>query len=303
MAADFSSRKARKEISGAACGGVELRFDWCLAVNDERRWAQFFSIADGKLVPRETIALLPEEVGDVAYGEIDAEGAAYDDGHFYAVGSHGLSRSSAEYRASQFFVFRFPVNRRTGKPGFSFSRSKVSSRIERSDKLRTLIARAPHVGAFAEKPLDANGVNIEGLAVRTGRMYLGFRGPSLAGNAFIMDVAVSAVFGRREPDTRVHALALGKDTGIRDLARVSDGLLVLAGPVNDQEVAWSIHFWSPDDNRLTKLATLDRDHDGLAETLLVLSEDEARGVTSYEVLVMYDGLRNGRPTRFRLQRR
>src|SRR3954464_2721240 len=86
------------------------------------------------------------------------------------------------------------------------------------------------------RDLEPNGLNLEGLAVVGGMLYAGLRAPSLDGSAFIVSTDVEPLF---TPDTplvpRVIPLALGRDTGIRDLALLPDGrLLVLAGPAQDQ---------------------------------------------------------------------
>ena len=42
--------------------------------------------------------------------EADAEGAAFDSGHFYAIGSHGTSRRKKEFQASRYSVYRIEPN-------------------------------------------------------------------------------------------------------------------------------------------------------------------------------------------------
>jgi hypothetical protein len=203
---DFHGKDARKELSGAVCAGEDNEKVWCLAVNDEKKTAQFFSIEDRTVQPTERIRLLPDSEDDVEFDEIDAEGAAYDAGFVYVTGSHGLSRSSAEFRPSQFFVFRFPVNETTGKPQFEPSSDHVPESIERSSNLREAIQRTSPIAPFAERSLNVNGANIEGLAVVDGQMFFGFRGPSLDGEAFLLEISADDIFGDGEPDPVVHAL-------------------------------------------------------------------------------------------------
>lgn len=298
----FTNKKARSEISGAACAGSNGRRQWCLAVNDERRYAQFFSFSNDQIKPGKVVALLPNRDGKTRFDEIDAEGAAYDDGFLYVIGSHGLSRNSAQLRPAQFFIFRLPVDKETGAPKFKVDREQVAPEIERSGKLRALIASAPHIKTFAEKPLDKNGLNVEGLAVQNGKLYVGFRGPSINGEAFVLETLVNDVFGENTPRATVHALALGKDTGIRDMASVNGGFLILSGPVNTQPVTPAISFWNPRLRKLQKLAELAQVHDGLAETLLVLSETAAGKHSIYRIVVMYDGRPNGQPIMLNVKR-
>ncbi len=106
--------------------------------------------------------------------------------------------------------------------------------VQSSCRIRDVIKA--EVRKFYDKPLDKNGVNIEGIAVKDGRMYLGLRGPSENDSAYVISVDARAAFA---PDQELEATAdklqLGPDTGIRDLAAVADGLLVLTGPVNTTE--------------------------------------------------------------------
>jgi hypothetical protein len=286
--------EARANISGAACAPTQPPFQSCLAVNDQKKYAQFFSIAGNTIVPGAVIRLL----GDNAATDPDAEGAAYHNGYFYVIGSHGVGRNNAKENSS-FAVFRFKVNAQTGKPAFEVTDSRVVSAIEKSGALRAAIRKAETVGPYAEKPLDANGVNIEGIAVDGGRLYFGFRGPSLEGRAFILSAAIEGLFSIKNLDAKVHTLALGPSTGIRDLARVDGGLLVLSGPVNDQEMAPAVFLWNAASGALKKLGDLSGTPPGAkAETILVLEQQPQR----YRVLVMYDGPANGQPTEYWLPR-
>jgi Protein of unknown function (DUF3616) len=287
--------EARKNLSGAACAPTQPPYGSCLAVNDEKKYAQFFTIVDNKIVPNALIRLL----GDNADSDPDIEGAAYHDSYFYVAGSHGVARMSAKDKKAPFTVFRFKVDPQTGKPAFEVTDRQVASQIEKSTALRAAIGKAEFIGAYAEKPLDANGVNIEGIALEGDRIYFGFRGPSLEGRAFILSTAIDGMFGINPLDPMVHALALGPTTGIRDLASVDGGFLVLSGPVNEQEITPAVHLWIPASGALKKLGELGATPAGAkAETLLVLEQQPER----YRVLVMHDGPANGQPMEYWLPR-
>ena len=63
--------------------------------------------------------------------------------------------------------------------------------------LRNLIEGVAPLRAHAGQPIaaagsDGHGVNIEGLAVRDGQLYVGFRGPVLEGTAYLLRVAAAA---------------------------------------------------------------------------------------------------------------
>lgn len=287
--------EARQNISGAACAATKVPLVSCLAVNDQKKYAQFFSIAGDTIVPGAVIRLL----GDNADSDPDTEGVAYHDGYFYITGSHGVARASARDKKAPFTVFRFKVDAQTGKPGFEVTDRQVAVQIERSTVLRDAIRKAAFVGAFAEQPLGANGVNIEGVALQGPRIYFGFRGPSLEGRAVILSGAIDGLFGKQPLDPKVHPLALGAMTGIRDLARVDGGLLVLAGAVNEQDITPAVYLWEPSSGGLKKIGDLGATPPGAkAESLLVLEQQPKR----IRVLVMYDGPANGQPMEYWLPR-
>jgi hypothetical protein len=102
--------KARMNISGAAC--ADVRATKCLLVNDEKNFAQFFSIRAETIVPAQPVLMLPIKDEEGTLGEVDAEGVAYDDGYFYIVGSHGAGRHKGKIQRSRFFFFLWMEHRR-----------------------------------------------------------------------------------------------------------------------------------------------------------------------------------------------
>jgi len=292
LSADFEkSKDARTNVSGAAC----FSFKSCIVVNDEKKYAQFFTISGTEIRPGKVIRL----VDNSASGDPDAEGAAYDNGFFYITGSHGRGRHHPEKNDDlSYLVFRFAVDTTTGAPTFQVSEDQVVG-VESSSRLREAIRDA--LPKFYDKPLDDNGANIEGIAVKDGRMYLGFRGPSVDGDAFLISVDAEAVFvAQKALDTRLIPLKLGADTGIRDLAAVSHGLLILSGPVNDQKVTPAVRLWNPATQKLgqpTELVVADKK--AKAETLLILNDDAGQ---PWRALVMFDGPENGAPTEYLIPR-
>jgi len=285
-------KKVRRSISGAACAPVSPPM--CIVALDEKTRTQFFTISGRKLKPGPVMAIIDDD-GD---GDPDLEAAAYADGFFYLLGSHGLSRKKNAFHPSSFLAFRFPVDRSTGEPGFDISADRTAPEIVRSDRLRAVISSAPGaIGDYAEAPLGkkAGGVNLEGLAVIGKRMYLGFRGPSTGGWAYILSVDVDGLFGDGDLAPAISTLNLGHDTGIRDLAAVSGGLLILAGPVQEKG-PYAIFRWDLN-NPPQKLRELKMPGSGAkAETLLVLDQSDG----GYDVLVLYDGIADGGPREYRL---
>ncbi|MBR0718237.1 DUF3616 domain-containing protein [Bradyrhizobium liaoningense] len=286
------STDARTNLSGAACAMPTS----CLIVNDEKKYAQFFAIEGTTINPGKVIKLL----SDQASGDPDAEGAAYDDGYFYVMGSHGRKRHHPEdSNPTSYHVFRIPVDKATGKPPFPISDDEVIG-VEAS-VMRLREAIKDKLPAAYDKPLGENGANIEGIAVKDGLMYLGFRGPSDNGNAYILVVDALAVFSEHAPlNAELKTVPLGTTVGIRDIAAVSGGLLLLTGPVNEQPITPSVVFYDPKSGTLgTSHPLKAADTTAKAETLLVLGDAAGQ---PWRVLVMFDGPENGAPAEYRVPR-
>ena len=158
------------------------------------------------------------------------------------------------------------------------------------------------------------GLNIEGLALRNGRLYFGLRGPVQRGMARVVSVDAEALFHPTDDAKPVLArLALGERSGIRDMVAVLDGLLLLAGPDDSRssaEVPWTIHFRDGQSTAgalpLPALARLELrgvqlrpcDSETQPEAITVLSETAA----TYRVLVLSDGMCDGGPLTFTIRR-
>jgi hypothetical protein len=281
-------------LSGAACVPTTPKFTSCLIANDEKRYAQFFSIEGSTLVPQKLIRFSDADK------DPDAEGVAYEKGVFYITGSHGRSRKTDKKNKQSYAVFRFSVDPTTGIPGFEPDDKKVIG-VESTSRLRDVIRDDDKTAAFFDQPLAKGGVNIEGIAVKNGRMHFGLRAPSRKKHAVVLSVDADALFTREDDlKPRSTSLELGKDTGIRDLAAVSDGILILAGPTREEAVPYTVWFWDGAGKTAKPLATLDLGNvpPGKAEILLPLEEDSS----SIRVLVMFDGVENGGAISFRLQR-
>ena len=174
----------------------------------------------------------------------------------------------------------------------------------------------PHVGDSmclgTEPPRDApqlsgkRGINIEGLAVRNGRLFFGFRGPVDDGEAHILAVDADGLFNGEDAHPMRVSVNVGKGRAIRDLLAVSDGVLVLAGPDDDENnasVGWIVLRWdgqetSGPDGRIKALATLDLsnvklhscDHEPRPEALTLTADKPGE---PYEALIFSDGMCDG----------
>jgi hypothetical protein len=172
--------------------------------------------------------------------ELDAEAVAYADGAFYVVGSHGRPRhrdrgaddpeSTAKTTATR-KIFRLRFD-----PALVDRDGRLNGpvAITASTALSAHFAAEPALAPSFDGALDADGLNIEGIAVRGGRLHVGLRGPVLSdGKAAILSLPLAAVFEGAAAKAELHRLDLGERRGIRDLAAFGGGFLVLAGPVKD----------------------------------------------------------------------
>jgi hypothetical protein len=118
-------------------------------------------------------------------------------------------------------------------------------------KLGKLLKADQHVGRFINVPAKENGFDLEGIAVRGSRVFLGLRGPVLRGWAVILELDVKETRpGRLKPRRigpdgeryRKHFLDL-EGLGIRDLCFEEDRLLILAGPTMDLDGPVRLFAW------------------------------------------------------------
>ncbi len=219
---------------------------------------------------------LPE--GDAA--EVDIEGLAMDGPFLWVVGSHSLRRrrpkpqehdpvealarlSDIRHSANRYLLGRMPMVP-TEAPGVFDLVGKVDGPAATGplraaclrmrgggNKLVKALSEDPHLAPFLGIPAKENGFDIEGLAARGDRVFLGLRGPVLRGWALVIEIEVREKSAGRlklrkiGPDGRryrKHFLDLG-GLGIRELCLDGDDLLILAGPTMDLSGPVVVHRW------------------------------------------------------------
>ncbi|MGV9381677.1 DUF3616 domain-containing protein [Nonomuraea sp. NPDC003707] len=185
--------------------------------------------------------------------EADIEGLARANGYLWLVGSHSLKRKKVKSKdpekaadrlatvvreENRFILTRLPLHDETPGPG---------TILAGGDNLTTHMRDDRHLAPFLELPGKDNGLDVEGIAVVSERIYLGLRGPVLRGWAVLLELRIEEA-GRsrlrlREP-YRKHFLDLG-GLGVRDLCPDGDSLLILAGPTMDLDGPVRIVRWRP----------------------------------------------------------
>ncbi len=297
--------EGRDNVSGATCMSIPpIARAPCLVVNDSTRFAQLFSVSGTTIRSGLFVGVTAAAPAGTLTFNPNMEGAAHDDRFFYVVTSRGLAGSIAQPDTA-FLVARFAPEAATPAAPVPFASGTTAAGIQTSDRIRTALTSGIAVpGLLPSQRLDRTNAAIEGIAVKdratargTERMlHLGFRAPVLGGKAFIVSALVNNVFAASGPlNPTVTALALGEgNIGIRDLAAVSDGILILAGPGRGVTGRASLFHWSDTTGQLKQLGIIVDATNRNGETLLVLQEDPE----FVRFLVMFDGVENGGPVEY-----
>lgn len=263
--------------------------------------------------------------------EIDIEGFDYNNYYLWIVGSHSVKREKPRKELTdleniqnlailipeinRYFLARIPLVNNQLFSSCNHPENpdiKLTAACVETNKKGNLITKAlaedPHLGLFVSTniPAKENGFDIEGLAVRENKIFLGLRGPVLRGLAMILEIEVkekNATSLRlrkiQEKRYKKHFVDLG-GLGVRELCFDGDNLLVLAGPTMDIDGPV----------KLFKLSNiLDLNEDSLGKPTLIMDipysegKDHAEGIAILKtednqksLLVIYDS-----PSKQRLQ--
>ena len=304
------SLKTRQSVSGIACNLDARQQRICLVVFDEGAQARYAYVKNGLLVPD-----LEPVLFRGINGELDAEAAATDGYFFYVSGSHSAKRSDCSSNPDSRHVIRMALDPATGRAVQAdvVDTGRLWQLMQAQSELQPYVGERKCLGTEsvpkAPKLVGQQGINIEGMAVKGGRLFWGFRGPVVKGVALVLAVNADAMFQNAAPkpadlNATVTRLALGERRGIRDMVAVSDGLLLLAGPDDDEasrSVGWAVFWWSGKPGQSVVqprlLATLDLSQVKLRqcdetlkpEAITVLEE----APKAYKLLVLSDGMCDG----------
>ncbi len=194
--------------------------------------------------------------------EIDIEGLDLDGGYLWVIGSHSLKRKKIEddktpkenrkrladvkSEGNRYTLARVPID--ASSEPVKRSDSLRAARLEGDDKgnlLTEALAADPHLGRFCNVPSKDNGIDVEGLAVRGHRAFVGLRGPVLRGWAVVLELELEnsspaeLVFAG---PPRKHFLQL-EGLGVRELAIHGKDLYILAGPTMDLDGPVFVYRW------------------------------------------------------------
>jgi hypothetical protein len=260
--------------------------------------------------------------------EMDIEGLEIDVGYLWVLGSHSLTRekpepgskdraeslrrlTEVERHPNRHFLGRVPIVERDGNwalertvaNGEGKLRAACLNTNRKRGKLGRLLKKDQHVGRFIKVPAKENGFDLEGIAVRGSRVFLGLRGPVLRGWAVLIELDVKERKpGRLRPRRigpdderyRKHFLDLG-GLGIRDLCFDGDRLLILAGPSMDLDGPIRVLSWPGCLEAGQQLIVTAEELEPLLEVPYRRGADHAEGIALLgrasgrsELMVVYD---------------
>lgn len=238
--------------------------------------------------------------------EVDIEGIARNGETFYVIGSHSLKREKADkdtYKKNRKRIAEVPKDEVEARKNlFRLTLDLNTGAVKHQDKPINLISTISEddvLSRFANIPSKENGIDIEGIAVDDQTLYIGFRGPVL--RLDYVPIMVTTYDAPSEYELRFVKL---DGRGIRDIVKVDKGFLILAGPVADLG-SFQIYHWNGKDalegkggkgGRVELLGEIPTPPEGKAEGITLISEMGS----DYTVLIIYDGINGGHPTRFQI---
>ena len=252
--------------------------------------------------------------------EIDIESFAFDSTSncLYIAGSHSKKRkkvkiadktadenrerlASVKSEQCREQIFKVKLNPKTG----------LVEEITSCQDLQGVFAEDDYLREFVNIPSKENGVDVEGLAIKKDKLFLGFRGPVLRGNY----VPVMVIQFDNVEDYEIRFVQLDGN-GIREIEAVEGGFLIIAGPVGDAPGPYKLYFWDGTDMvygtdsyppmppALIHLEDIESPigpdgEYGKAEGITILEET----ATAYKALIIYDSLKNGYPQLWHIKKR
>lgn len=322
FAFEHKPKKTRLAASGLACAGEGA----CLIAFDEGAEGRFVRLGAAEFRPLGK-ATFPASGGK---DELDLEAAATDGSFYYVVGSHAVKRNDCADNPASRVLFRLPVDGKTGlgagepQPARPDLWSVMKAEPRLNDVAGVCLGTRP--------PRDApdregwRGLDIEGMAARDGRLFFGLRQPlEPTGLAQVFSVGAKAMFGEAGDSLapKLDEVRVGDRRGVRDMAAVKAGILLLAGPDDDarddddpaeqgEPAAWLLLLWNTVDETPRVLGEFDlsdvkrrKDLDGCDDSRrpklegMAVVEDRPDG---YRIVTVSDGLCDGGPMWFDVKR-
>lgn len=261
--------------------------------------------------------------------EADIEALDCSDGYLWFTGSHALKRkrpknpsktkqslqrlATINTESNRYVLGRIPLQQ--GVPVRSMETKSLdrltAAALDSATGENGILAALKaddHLATYISAPIPGkeNGFDIEGLAVRGDRVFLGLRGPVLRGWSLVLDVRLEeagpgrldiASQGKRNGGRSINKHFLNLDgLGVRDLCWHKDDLLILAGPTMTLDGATRIYRWRDPEKHANDSLTDQggRALEPLIELPSTLGSDYAEGLCLTQwfdedaLLVVYD---------------
>ena len=254
--------------------------------------------------------------------EIDIEGMDFNDGYLWLTGSHSTKRKKPKKDdleenldrmatittdLNRFILARVPIidgkliKSYSPQDGNTLTAACLQTTEERNILFEALKADR-HLQPFMEAgiPSKDNGLDIEGLAVKGDRLFLGLRGPVLRGWAIVIELELieteAGVLDLKEitddgAKYKKYFLNLN-GLGVRELCWQDDDLLILAGPTMAIEGEMQIFRWR-DAGQSEDDTIQEQDEDELFPLFdlpFTVGSDHAEGLALYSCWSKQDGL-------------
>lgn len=263
--------------------------------------------------------------------EIDIEGLDYSDGYIWVIGSHSTKRKKPKQKSpeddierlttikselNRYLLGRIPVvNQELVQRYNSVEASQAplfAASLEINDQspynaLIEALRHDDHIGDIVSTylPSKDNGLDIEGIAVKGNRIFLGLRGPVIRGIGIILELVVTAnpngILELKPLDSSgqlyyKHLVDLD-GLGIRELCFDGDDLMILSGPTMDVDGFQKLfRFQNILSYQADSITWQDSDDLNLVfELPLKVKEDKAEGLVMFPclgqseaVMVIYD---------------
>ena len=197
-----------------------------------------------QIVLDDLIAGLP---GRGTSDEIDLESIDISDGVLWLCGSHSMVRAKPRQPGQLNEKIHERPSRSVLMAGALDGGSIRAAGLRHAPfsgkgSLRAELFKNAYLAPFAALPSKEGGLDIEGLTVWQGEVYLGLRGPKLSSVALVARLGLA-------PKLRIDSVELNfldlDGLGLRDLIRHDDGLLVLAGPTSEAPGPFRLYVWHP----------------------------------------------------------
>src|SRR5262245_2269248 len=299
------STKRRSELSGAAMLGKYL-----LVVSNEALGTDkdsYYAIQVFEPGGDDSFHWIRDEriytVDRSHCGNADFEALALEGDRLYVVGSHSFAHkkqdSDDSYKNNRKRLLEFETTDDRCIGSRTLYQFSIDSQARLTDpdnprriELAPVLMQSKLLSTFSAIPSKENGIDIEGLAVKDGMLYLGFRGPVLRQN-YVPVIRIDPS-GRREAEFLFVTLG---GRGIRDMVSIDEGFLIIGGPSGDQkDISYNIYHWDgkdmvrghsrPAGGVAKPLCSLPLENgDAKAEGIAIVSRTERE----IEAVIVYDG--------------